>query len=387
MPASAAMAATATTRRYRIPVMELLGLSDTAELTISLPASPTDDLSIDLHATTLVVAPPEEPVTVIPEVDPEDWEGVPSLADVQTSDETDTGALIGKLWEATEESLILEEEWAPEEPESARRSYVPFWIVGGAAVLVATVAAVWVATGSNTRSNEDLRVEYAEASAQLRETTALVAGTLDPITSLDVETGDVSGAAAAIADLEAAARRATGVASEAPPTGPFQETDPDIEPIRANLRTAAERAGELELRLAEVLTYQLLLDRSFQLPPLPYAITQDNIPALGVEITLATAETTEAVDQLPRDPALANHRQRVVNFAERLETWQVEYLEAVRNDDLDATSALIEEFETGVANLRRDLETPLERIRGWVDSAVDYVLAALDRIDDLLAES
>ena len=115
--------------------MELLGLSDTTELTISLPASPTDNLSIDLHATSLVVAPPDDEIIgAVPDEVPDEWEAVPSLSDVTTDDEADTGALIGKLWEATEESIILTEEWTPEEPEMATRTRLPWWILGGGAV-------------------------------------------------------------------------------------------------------------------------------------------------------------------------------------------------------------------------------------------------------------
>ena len=383
---TAAVAAPA--RKYRLPVMELLGLSDTAELTITLPATPTDDLSIDLHATTLVVAPPDDDVTIAPPDDEadEEWEAVPSRADVSADEEADTGVLIGKLWEATEDSLILEEEWTPQEPESESRSRLAWWIAGGVALVVGLIAAVWMITDNSTRSTADLRTDYGQVSGELRQATGQVAQVLGPMTNLDVESSQLSDAAAALADMEAAARRASSIAAEAIPTGPFQEADPDMEPMRANLRTGAERSSELQLRLANVLTYRMLLDRSFLLPPLPYAITQDNIPALGVEISLAIANTTEAVEQLPRDPALASHRQQVINLAQRLETWQVEYLAAVRNDNLEETSVLIEEFETEVAEIRSSLAQPLESVANSSETEIAYVLAALDRIEDLLTD-
>ncbi len=373
--------------------MELLGLSDTAELTISLPSSPAETLSIDLHAGSLLVAPPlpnpieQEP---LPDEIDESWAGAPRLADVKIDDQdNDTGALVGRLWEATEDAGQLDEEWIPHdyEEEAGSRWRALAWIAGALGFVAVIVGAVWVLTNSPGYSVEDLEVAYGEVSTDLRLALDSVGSLTPAMTSIEGQSGDISEGAAALADLDAAARRTLDVAALTPASGPFQAADADIEALRANLRTASERSTALEQRLSEALTYRMLLDRSFQLPPLPYAITPDSIPALGVEMSLAVAETLEAVSQLPDDPAFASHRSRTEDFAGRLEAWQVEYLEAVRNDDLDATSTLIEEYETTVAELRSSVANPLRTIGEWTSGELDYIDTALDRADDLLAQS
>ena len=367
-------------------------MSDTSELTISLPTTPAENLTIAVHSTTLLVAPPEvdspppeEETSPLPD---EDWIGSARLADVRVEDAAnDTGALIGRLWEASEDRLVLEEDWSPHDfgaEAPPERKWRPAWIIGGIATLIAALAGIWIVTGSSRTDLVGVRAEYAQAAIDLGTAADVVAESVDPITDLQASGDDLAVATAALADLDRVARSIDVVLSGSVPSGPFQETDPEIEPLRANLKTGAEHALDLEQRLSEVLTYRMLMDRAFVLPPLPFAITPDNLPSLGVELSLAIADTADAVGQLPPDEAFEAHRGRAADVSERLDSWQVEYLEALRNDDLETTSALLEELETKISALRETLANPLAKIGTWAHKELDYIAAALVRADDLL---
>ena len=381
-----------------MPVLELLGLSDSESgLTISLPNGADGELAVTMHATTLTVEPDssEDHSHVPQSIDQVDaltqeWNDLVQLSDVTTDDYVNTGALVSRLWEATEVDDELDEDWEPipfaEEDEREPTLRWQF-LAGGVALVLVAAGAAWLFGASGGPTSEDVRVRYAEATADLRSATAAAWSSIGPITDLDASGQDMSDATDHLAAFDAQARRAIALADETPPsTGLLGTEDSSMEPIRANLRTGAERAIEIERRLSEALTYRLLMDRVLVLPTLPQATSPGNIPAVGVELSLVIADSAELLSQLPGDEAFSDHRASAQALLDGLDAWQVDYLTALRNASVTETSQLVGDLQSDIEDLRGELAGPLAHIAGWAEREVAYVNASLDRIDDLLTE-
>jgi hypothetical protein len=374
-------------------VLELLGLADTdSDLTISLPAAAGEELAVTMHATTLVVAPPDAPMET--EVAESDWSDLPSLADVAADGlDIDTGTLITRLWEATEEqeSLAPPDDWSPEDFSEVAASDRTFrWpvVLGALAVAAGIAVAAWVISNLPERGLEDAKADYQVSSAELRKAVTVAAVSAGAITDPDASPDELAEAAAVLADHDAAGRKEPDLAATAPPSnGLLGVSDPTIEPIRANLRTVSERAIALERRLGEILTYRLLFDRAFRFPTLPAGTSPGNIPAIGVELSLVIADTADAIGQLPADDLFGDHRAAAEELVAGLDGWQVSYLAALRNRDLNEAARLIDGLESEVVSLRESLTEPLDGASDWTSQELAYIGAALDRIDDLLTDS
>lgn len=347
-------------------------------------------MSVTLHSTTLTVEQPDDTEIEITEIATEDdWLDLPTLADVGLeSGQTNTGSLITRLWEAVEESETLEpgEAWEPEEfSEVAASNRVFRWpvVLGAIGLLIGIIVAVQVVGALPSNETAEMRDAHLQASDRISAALPGTEGAAQALGDGSISSADLSEAAVALADLDQAARSAFDVAAAELPDGPLAESDPALAGMQANLRSAAEQSIGLERRLGELFTYRLLFDKAFILPELPEASPAGNIPALGVELSLAIADSAEAIRQLPEDPILANHRSAAISLIDRLDTWQVEYLAALRNRDAEESARLIEEADVSVAALIAAIDPSLRDARRWAMFEIQEISEALIRIETL----
>ncbi|MDP8957840.1 MAG: hypothetical protein M3N51_01250 [Actinomycetota bacterium] len=370
---------------YELPVLEFLGLAEpeveyaSASQVLTLPARRTE---LRQNGASRPPRPSEL------------WERLPTLSDVAEEDEedVDTGRLIQRLWEAGSRADTQEaaEEWTPQAapaPAAVPRSFR--WSVLILAVLLAVGAFVLLLAATRIPQSraEEVASRYAGAVDEMQEVLpqAREAGRL--ITDPKVPVAQLSGVARPLAQLEARALELSLLARQPLPHPPPLASDVPIQalsPARNRLQQAADGALAAQERLTNALNYRLLLQGAFRLPALPLSATSGEIDELRVALAMALADTLEVIDQLPQDGMLAEHRAGLQGLAERLESWQASYLEALRREDVDRATTLVARMEQAITSARNDLAGPLGRIRQAVGEQFDDTESLLDQAEIVL---
>lgn len=370
---------------HRLPVLELFGL---AEPEVHYPPS-----AVSVHtAPARHISPHQNGIAVRPRPS-ELWEHLPRLADLteEDEDEVDTGRLIQRLWDAgTSEDEAPIGVWEPEHfsPTAiSRRSFR--WSVLLVAVLfaVGAVALLLAATGIPQNRADEVASRYRQSSGRLedvlpdaRQAAALVADPGSDLTAL-------AEAAVPLARLKTRSLELSTLASQPlpnpPPLASSQPTE-TLVPARDRLQQAAEAARVTQEVLGNVLDHRLLVARTFQLPRLPLSASPEQIGDLGVELAVTLADTLDVIAQLPEEPVLAGHRQALEALAERLESWQPSYLDALRRGDAEEAARLVEEMQQAAASVRADLSEPLSSMEQWAQTQLDQIEGLLGEADAIL---
>jgi hypothetical protein len=358
----------------RLPVLELFGL---AEPEVHYPPSA---VSVGT-APARHVSPHQNGIALRPRPS-ELWEHLPRLADLteEDEDEVDTGRLIQRLWDAgTSEDEAPAGEWEPERFSRTAISGRSFrWSVLLVAVLLAVgaVALLLAATGIPQSRAAEVASRYHQSSGRLedvlpdaRQAASLVA---DPESDLTV----LAEAAVPLARLKTRSLELSTLASQPLPNSPPLASRQPIEtlvPARDRLQQAAEAAEATQGLLGNVLDHRLLVARTFQLPPLPVSASPGQIGDLGVELAITLADTLDVIAQLPDEPVLAAHRHGLEGLAERFEAWQATYLDALRREDVEEATRLVEELQQAVAFVRADLAEPLSSVEQGAQQQFDQI--------------
>jgi hypothetical protein len=145
---------------------------------------------------------------------------------------------------------------------------------------------------------------------------------------------------------------------------------------------AAEIGLTLERRLGDALSYRLLYAKTFQLPQLPTVATQDQISQIGVALGLAVTSTNDAIGNLPDEPFLSEHKLAAFQLAQRLDDWQIEYLEALRTGDTATAGPLVQEITQRVDALNTELGAPLAAIGEWAQTQLQTLQTQLSAVND-----
>jgi hypothetical protein len=97
----------------------------------------------------------------------------------------------------------------------------------------------------------------------------------------------------------------------------------------------------------------------------------------------AQAESASILADLPSDVSLAPHEELARSINEDFATWQIDYLEALRNEDAATAAALVEELNTDLEELDAALVTPLAQIRRQTDADLIDLARSIDEVTAL----
>lgn len=314
-------------------------------------------------------------------------EELPTLSDMRVPHDhsADTGTLIERLWIATEEHEAVRpaEELQPEEfKKITGRTFRWPLIVGVVVALAIAIALLQIGSQLPGRLADQTEADYRTAVAEVQAVLPVSAELLATVSNPTFEAEELSDAAVMLSQLDDAARNLFTIASAALPSTPPLVGRGALEalaPVRTDMAAASDQGLNIERRLGLALSYRLIYTKAFELPNLPSTATHDEISALGVELGLSLATTLDTLAQLPSDPFFEDHRAQADLVAARYADWQVEYLSALREGNLDAAATLLAEIHTAIAGLDRQLTTALGAVEEWGTEE-------LDRLDQHLAE-
>jgi hypothetical protein len=137
-------------------------------------------------------------------------------------------------------------------------------------------------------------------------------------------------------------------------------------------------------RLATTFTYRSTVPALFATPDLPVEADSATTDALSVALAESLAETARLVADLPPDPTFTETRDLATKASERYATWQLEYLDALREGHTDRAADLIVELDAAVDDIDAALSVALGVVRVEVDPRiVALAIETETAIDDI----
>ena len=86
------------------------------------------------------------------------------------------------------------------------------------------------------------------------------------------------------------------------------------------------------------------------------------------------------IADLPPDPTFAATRELAATTSGRYATWQLEYLDALREGDTQRADALIDEFDAARDAIQESLEIALAEVRAEVDPKIVSLAAETETV-------
>lgn len=363
-----------------------------------LPAEPTAEAHSepgDLDSAgppTKTEAPPEEPETskddepASPTTTTPEVKAAPPLVEDDSPIEN-TSEMVGQMWIAQDSAGPLDD-WKPDDMnrkiDSSRSFRWPTLI--GALAVVALIAVGLVLLPSLTQSRADdhltmITDALRNLRGELPDTQTSLSVATDPASEVD----ELSALTTQLTELAAKAS-ALDQATQAdlPSAPPLTSSAPidEIEPIRQRAEPLGTIALTIQRRISNLVEYRTLMSEFLALPRLPNTADSATQAELRVELASAQASSASTLAQLPSDVSLEDHKALARDTLENFATWQVDYLEALRNEDAAAADALIAGLESDLTTLDAALVTPLAQIRRQTDA--DLIDLARD-IDEVVA--
>ncbi|MGB5566776.1 MAG: hypothetical protein WBN93_10635 [Acidimicrobiia bacterium] len=249
------------------------------------------------------------------------------------------------------------------------------WVAAG--VVVALIAAVGFAVYYFPRGVQEdadaLAATYRASLTDLRNelpTTQIALQILtDPATTPD----EVSSTVPAIGDLNSDAtvviRQAT---APLPSTVPLVPRTPleDLEPTRNTMLILGAEGEGISGRLATTFAYRSTVPALFATPELPTQAESADVDQLSVALAESLAETARLISDLPPDPTFAATRELATEASARYATWQLEYLDALREGDTARAASLVTELEEARDGIEDLLIAALATVRAELDPRI-----------------
>jgi hypothetical protein len=309
---------------------------------------------------------------------------VPAIETDEPSVE-DTSEMVGKLWTASETGSPLDT-WEPDDMDrtiSSSRSFRWTSLIGALAVIglivVGLVLLPSIARGRADDHMDMYSTVLRELRGELPDTQRSLETATDPVT----EVADLEGLSTQLTVLAAKAS-AVDVAAQAelPKTPPLTSSAPidELEPVRQRLEPLGTVANTIQRRIANLVEYRVLMGGFLALPELPDTADSATQAELRVVLAAAQAESASILADLPSDVSLDAHRELARATNERFASWQVEYLEALRTEDVAGARELLVELDTLLTNLDNELVTPLAQIRRQTDTDLIDLARSIDEV-------
>jgi hypothetical protein len=249
------------------------------------------------------------------------------------------------------------------------------WVVLGAVVVALAAAglAAYFLPRQVQEQADDLASGYQVSLTNLRNELPNSQMALQNLTDPALPPEAVSAAVPAIGDLNA---RATIVVGQA--TAPLPRTPPlvprapleALEPTRTSMLILGAESEGIAGRLATTFAYRSTVPLLFDTPDLPVQADSAEIDALSVTLAESLAGTARLIADLPPDPTFEATRDLATAASERYATWQLEYLDALREGDTERSTTLIAELDAARATIQDSLEGALAEVRSEVDPKI-----------------
>jgi hypothetical protein len=263
--------------------------------------------------------------------------------------------------------------WQPDDvsPRLSRHGWGRWVLAFLLVAIVAAGTAAFILLPRSVQQQADvLAVDYRESLTALRNElprSQEALGTLtDPRSSQDA----VSASVPSIGDLNTRASVVIGQATTAlPSTPPLVPRDAleTLEPTRTTMLILGAEAEGISGRLATTFTYRSTIPGLFRTPDLPTEADSSTVDGLSVSLAESLADTARLVAELPPDPTFDATRDLAAKASQRYATWQLEYLDALREGDVERAAALVEELGRARDAIVRELEIALATVRSEVD--------------------
>lgn len=364
-------------------VAELHVVADIAEFAEQGPTAESDE-----------VAEPDQVSEASPSPSTEDLAeptpmiaSVPGLTEDESPSET-TSEMVGQLWTSSETAGPLDT-WEPDAMDKTISSSRGFrWTsVFAAVAVIALIVTGLVLLPSITRNRAEAHSDMmTSALAELR------AELPDTQKSLEVATepsSDATSLRGLTTQLTALTARSSAVIeagqADLPATPPFTSSAPidELEPIRQRVEPIGTTSQTIQRRIANLVEYRTLMSGFLDLPALPRTADSTTQTELRVVLASAQAESASILADLPSDVSLAPHEELARSINEDFATWQIDYLEALRNEDAATAAALVEELNNDLEELDAALVTPLAQIRRQTDADLIDLARSIDEVTAL----
>ncbi len=331
-----------------------------------------------------IVEPPPSPTSTYTQL--KDLEAPPPLVASETAAVTAGAAAVsGSLAGDGEDGDFVPvaprttgplDDWQPDDvsPSLARRGWGR-WVV--AFLIIALLAAGGVAAFLLPRSVQNqadlLASDYRMSLTDLRNELPQAQDALGILTDPSSDADAVSASVPAIGDLTTRAAIVVGQA-----TTPLPSTLPlvprtafeALQPTRTAMLILGAEAEGIAGRLATTFTYRSTVPALFDTPKLPTDADSATVDALSVALAESLADTARLVADLPPDPTFGATRDLAASASERYATWQLEYLDALREGDTERAASLLAELSGAKEAIARELDLALATVRAEVDPRI-----------------
>lgn len=212
----------------------------------------------------------------------------------------------------------------------------------------------------------------AESRAAIHGSAAALEATLDPLRELALTLGggvapDLAASSATTLEAEAEARALFTAAGDLP------ESD---EELRAAVVGAASAVLDATARINRLVAYRVTAEGLLLAPDLPAEAGPDRLPELTGLVAEWRAGLASGVDDLP-EAVLPQHRAELEGWVAGLESWQAEYLDAVREQEAETVAAAADAIRADLVVLHDSLLAQLERAGNEIAGEVEEAERAL----------
>lgn len=293
-----------------------------------------------------------------------------SLDTVDTKPTENTGVLVERLWEASNDTMADVETWhgltRNVEADPGRRMWP--WVVAALSLAAAAVT-LWVLPGAFQERErvtaEEIGIAIDQSAADLSQAASVAGTILDPA----ADTATLSGMAVNLTRIDSAARSLLDQAVAAEEAG-------------LNEASAIAQAGELALslerRLSTVLTYRLLIESSLSLPELPAVASADELGDIARQLSETITSIRTDVESLPRDELLSSVRADALVVVGLLQDDQAAYLAALRDGDLDLAAVAAAGMHGRLDEIHAEFDSVLTSLSPWVSDTIAAIESNLD---------
>ncbi|MCP4307005.1 MAG: hypothetical protein GY788_19470 [bacterium] len=336
-------------------------------------------------------APPAEAIAAPPSDDPTGpaplMTSVPVPTEPESPAET-TSETVGQLWTSSATTGPLDT-WEPDAMDKTISSSRGFrWTsVFAAVAVVALIVVGLVLLPSITRGRADehsdlMTTALTELRAELPDTQI----SLEVATEPNSDPTSLRGLSTQLTALSARSSAVVEVSqADLPKTPPLTSSAPidELEPIRQRMEPIGTTAQTIQSRIANLVEYRTLMSGFLDLPALPSTADSATHTELRVVLASAQAQSASILADLPSDVSLAPHEELARSINEDFANWQIDYLEALRNEDADAAAALVAELDSDLDELDAALVTPLAQIRRQTDADLIDLARTIDEVSAL----
>ena len=268
----------------------------------------------------------------------------------------------------------------------------PVWWISGLLLLVLVGAlgvGIYLLPKASDQDATVLASQHRSAMVDMRNelprTQQALADLTDPAASPDA----VSAVPEAIAALSSVSGGAIAVATAPmPATLPLVPRDgfDSLEPTRDTMTVLGATGRNVAGRIGIGFTYRTSIEALFGIDGLPIDAPDDAITDLSLALAEDLAETGRLIADLPQDARFVAVAEAATVASQRYPTWQLEYLDALRQGDREQAGALVAELAAALGTVDSRLHTALGDLRTELDGLIVILAAELEAAIDTAPE-